>query len=129
MPRRIEADATTLKVGERLRQLRLEHNMSLAQLAEAAGISKGHLSSVEHGLAAITVETIARLARALDTTSPCLLTFPEEDDRAYIAELLRKMPDHEVAKLKRELTKTAKVAAKEAAKEAAKAAKEAAKTR
>jgi transcriptional regulator with XRE-family HTH domain len=125
MPRRIEADATTLKVGERLRQLRLEHNMSLAQLAEAAGISKGHLSSVEHGLAAITVETIARLARALDTTSPCLLTFPEEDDRAHIAEILRKMPDHEVAKLKRELTKTAKVAAKEAAK----AAKEAAKTR
>jgi transcriptional regulator with XRE-family HTH domain len=116
MPRRIEADATTLKVGERLRQLRLEHDMSLAQLADAAGISKGHLSSVEHGLAAITVETIARLARALETSSPYLVTFPEDDDRAYIAELLRKMSAQDIAKLKRELTKTAKVAAKEAAK-------------
>lgn len=116
MPRRIEADATTLKVGERLRQLRLEHNMSLAQLADAAGISKGHLSSVEHGLAAITVETIARLAQALETSSPYLLTFPEEDDRDYIVELLRKMSAQDVAKLKRELTKTVKVAAKEAAK-------------
>jgi transcriptional regulator with XRE-family HTH domain len=116
MPRRIEADATTLKVGERLRQLRLEHNMSLAQLADAAGISKGHLSSVEHGLAAITVETIARLAQALETSSPYLLTFPEEDDRDYIVELLRKMSAQDVAKLKRELTKTVKVATKEAAK-------------
>jgi len=123
MPRRIEADATTLKVGERLRHLRLEHDMSLAQLADVAGISKGHLSSVEHGLAAITVETIARLARALETSSPYLLTFPEEDDRAYIAELLRKMSAPDIARLKRELTKTAKVAAKEAAKVAKTAAK------
>ena len=118
MPRRIEADATTLKVGERLRALRLEHNMSLAQLAEAAGISKGHLSSVEHGLAAITVETIARLARALETSPPCILTFPEEDERAQIAELLRKMSTQDVTKLKRELTKTLKLAEKEAAKAA-----------
>lgn len=129
MPRRTEADATTLKVGERLRHLRLERNMSLAQLADIAGISKGHLSSVEHGLAAITVETIARLARALEMTSPNLLTFPEEDDRAHIAELLRKMPEHEVAKLKRDMAKAAKVTAKIAAKEAAKAAKESAKLR
>jgi predicted transcriptional regulator len=46
-------------------ELRLARNMSLADLANAAGLSKGHLSSVEHGLASITVETIAHIAKGL----------------------------------------------------------------
>ena len=123
MPRRIEADPTTLKVGERLRELRLERNMSLAELADVADLSKGHLSSVEHGLAAITIETISRLAKGLGVPSLYLLTFPGEDERDQVAELIRKLPAPDLAKLKRELTKIAKDAAKEAAKEAAKSAK------
>lgn len=123
MPRRIEADPTTLKVGERLRELRLERNLSLTELADAADISKGHLSSVEHGLAAITVQTISRLANGLGIPALYLLAFPGDDDRDQIAELVRKLPAPELAKLKRELTKMVKDAAKEAAKEAAKVAK------
>jgi hypothetical protein len=45
-----------------------------------------------------------------------LLTFPPDDERDQIAELIRRLPAQEVAKLKRELTKAAKDAAKEAAK-------------
>jgi transcriptional regulator with XRE-family HTH domain len=112
MPRRIEPDVTTLKVGKRLRELRLERNMSMSELADIAEISKGHLSSVEHGLTAITVQTIARLARALAVSAPSLLTFPDEDDRAEIAELLRKLPPYEIVKLRRELAKSAKETAK-----------------
>jgi transcriptional regulator with XRE-family HTH domain len=130
MPRRNEADPSTLKVGDRLRELRLERNMSLAELADAADLSKGHLSSVEHGLAAITIQTISRLAKGLDVSPLYLLTFPGDDDRDQIAELVRKLPAPELAKLKRELTKMVKDAAKEAAKVAAKEAarKEAAKS-
>src|SRR4051812_22955612 len=123
MPRRIEPDPSALKVGERLRELRLERNMSLADLADAAELSKGHLSSVEHGLAAITIQTISRLAKGLNVPALYLLTFPPDDERDQIAELVRKLPAQEVAKLRRELTKLAKEAAKEAAKETAKAAK------
>lgn len=116
MPRRIEPESSALKVGERLRELRLERNMSLAELADAADLSKGHLSSVEHGLAAITVQTISRLAKGLGVPALYLLTFPADDDRDQIAELVRKLPAAEVAKLRRELTKMVKDATKAAAK-------------
>lgn len=122
MPRRIEPDPSTTKVGERLRALRLERNMSLGELADAADLSKGHLSSVEHGLAAITVQTVSRLARGLGVPALYLLTFPADDDRDQIAELVRRLPATEVAKLRRELTKLTKDLAKASAK-AAKAAK------
>jgi transcriptional regulator with XRE-family HTH domain len=122
MPRRIEPDPSALKVGERLRDLRLERNMSLAELADAADLSKGHLSSVEHGLAAITVQTVSRLAKGLGVSALYLLTFPDDDERDQIAELVRKLPATEVTRLRRELTKLSKELAKVAAKEAAKAA-------
>ncbi len=118
MPRRTEPDAQTSKIGARLRELRLERNMSLGDLADAAEVSKGHLSSIEHGLAAITIQTISRLAKGLNLPPFYLLASPTEDDRDQVAELVRKLPPHEIVKLRRELTKTAKEAAKTAAKSA-----------
>lgn len=115
MPRRLEPDAYTSKVGARLRELRAERNMSLADLADASELSKGHLSSVEHGLAAITTQTIARLAKGLDVPPLYLLTFPNDNDRDQVVELLRKLQSRDVTKLRKELEKTAKVAAKAAA--------------
>ena len=115
MPRRLEPDAYTSKVGARLRELRAERNMSLADLADASELSKGHLSSVEHGLAAITTQTIARLAKGLDVPPLYLLTFPNDNDRDQVVELLRKLQPRDVTKLRKELEKTAKVAAKAAA--------------
>jgi transcriptional regulator with XRE-family HTH domain len=122
MPRRAEPDATALKVGERLRALRLERNMSLADLADASGLSKGHLSSVEHGLAAITIQTIERLAKGLGLSPLYVITFPGDAEHDQVAELVRKLPSNEVVKLRRELTKAVKEAAKAAKPTAAKTA-------
>jgi transcriptional regulator with XRE-family HTH domain len=116
MPRRLEADPYTAKIGARLRELRLERNMSLGDLADAADVSKGHLSSIEHGLAAITIQTISRLAKGLGLPPFYLIASPADDERDHVAELVRKLPSHEVVKLRRELTKAAKEAAKTAAK-------------
>ncbi len=118
MPRRTEPDTQTAKIGARLRELRLERNMSLSDLADASDVSKGHLSSIEHGLAAITIQTISRLAKGLGLPPLYLLASPADDDRDHVAELVRKLPAHEIVKLRRELTKTAKEAAKTAAKAA-----------
>lgn len=115
MPRRTEPDPQTAKIGARLRELRAERNMSLGDLADAAEVSKGHLSSIEHGLAAITVQTISRLAKGLGLPPFYLLASPTEDDRDQVAELVRKLPAHEIVKLRRELVKSAKEAAKTAA--------------
>ena len=118
MPRRTESDPQTAKIGARLRELRTERNMSLGDLSDAAEVSKGHLSSIEHGLAAITIQTISRLAKGLGLPPFYLLTSPGDDDRDQIAELIRKLPTPEIVKLRRELTKSAKEAAKTASKAA-----------
>jgi transcriptional regulator with XRE-family HTH domain len=103
MPRRTTPDPFATQVGARIRELRLERGMSLAQLADASALSKGHLSSVEHGLAAITIQTIERLARGFDLPPLYVLTFPGDDERAHTAELLRSLTNEQVRKVRREL--------------------------
>ena len=103
MPRRTEPTPSTTKVGARIRELRLARNMSLGDLADASLLSKGHLSSVEHGLAAITVETVLRVAQGLDVPPLYILTFVEDDERARIVDQIRDVPRHELTKLRREL--------------------------
>ncbi|MDC3953463.1 helix-turn-helix domain-containing protein [Polyangium jinanense] len=105
MPRRSTPEPYAAKIGARLRELRVERGVSLGQVADASQLSKGHLSSIEHGLAAITVPTIFRIAQALELPPLYLFTFPDEDERARVAELVRKMPTREVAKVRRELAK------------------------
>ncbi|WP_136923864.1 helix-turn-helix domain-containing protein [Polyangium aurulentum] len=103
MPRRTTPSPFGFKVGARIRQLRLERGLSLAEVADAGLLSKGHLSSVEHGLAAITIETIEKIARALGLLPMDLLTFPGDDMRAEVGDLVRSMPTRELPKLRREL--------------------------
>lgn len=103
MPRRTTPDPYAQQVGARIRELRLERNMSLADLADAGALSKGHLSSVEHGLAAITIGTIQRIAQAFDLPPLYLLAFAAEDEYAKVAELLRDLPVAEVKKVRRQL--------------------------
>ncbi len=103
MPRRNTPDPYAQQVGARIRELRLERNMSLANLAEASALSKGHLSSVEHGLAAITTGTIQRLAQGFDLPPLYILAFAAEDEYAKIVELLRDLPIADVKKVRRQL--------------------------
>nr|WP_275939250.1 helix-turn-helix transcriptional regulator [Polyangium spumosum] len=92
-----------MKVGARIRELRKEHGKSLQDLADASAISKGHLSSIEQGLAAITIETVERIARALDIPPYCVMTFPADDEVNRIADLARKVPKGERRKLRKDL--------------------------
>jgi len=103
MPRRSEPDPFAQQVGARIRELRLERNLSLAGLADASGLSKGHLSSVEHGLAAITIQTIERLAEGFELPPLYVLTFAAEDERAHVVELLRYLPNNEVKKIRKQI--------------------------
>lgn len=103
MPRRTSPDPYAQQVGARIRELRFERNMSLADLADASELSKGHLSSVEHGLAAITIGTIRRLAQGFDLPPLYILAFAAEDEYAKVAELLRSMSTADVKKVRRQL--------------------------
>jgi len=69
-----EAGDADLRVGRRLRALRLERNLGLAELAQRAGISVGALSQIERGLSSLRVRVLWPLAAALDIEPHSLLT-------------------------------------------------------
>jgi len=55
-------------LGTTIRQLRLQHNLTIAAVSERAGISRGMLSKIENSLAATSLETLEQLANALGVT-------------------------------------------------------------
>ena len=61
-------------VGKRIRLVRLTRELTQAELADAAGISRSFLSLIEHGAHGIDVVRLFRLAAALDMPLTDLLT-------------------------------------------------------
>ncbi|GEO86156.1 MULTISPECIES: helix-turn-helix domain-containing protein [Alphaproteobacteria] len=66
-----EAD---IMVGRRIRALRLESGLSLAELAARAGISIGALSQIERGMTSLRVKVIWPLAAALNVEPSVLIS-------------------------------------------------------
>jgi transcriptional regulator with XRE-family HTH domain len=65
-PRLGEESQPVLKlIGQRLRAVRQERGLSLAQVAGAAGLTRGFLSQVELGDASASVSSLVKLASAL----------------------------------------------------------------
>jgi transcriptional regulator with XRE-family HTH domain len=83
--------------------LRKERGISLTQLADATQVSKGHLSSIEQGLASITIETVTRIAIGINISPTFMLGFPEEDIYARILDLVARLPKRELKRLLRVL--------------------------
>jgi transcriptional regulator with XRE-family HTH domain len=105
MPRRTVPHPFVARVGARVRQLRDERNMSLAEVATASSISKGNLSRIEHGLTGMTLGTVERLAKALELSPLYVYAFPEDDEFVKIAELIRRLPPSYLEKLQQLLIK------------------------
>jgi transcriptional regulator with XRE-family HTH domain len=55
-------------LGSTIRHLRLQHSLTIADVALRAGISKGMLSKIENGLASASLDTLEQLANALGVT-------------------------------------------------------------
>jgi addiction module HigA family antidote len=56
--------------GEILMELYLRpHGVSIAKFAEAAGVTRKHMSAIVNGRSAITAEAAARIATVLGTTA------------------------------------------------------------
>ncbi len=58
-------DAMSVDVGQRLRAMRAERNLSLRNLAARSGLSANALSNIERGQTSATVSTLYKLADAL----------------------------------------------------------------
>ncbi|HQE92783.1 MAG TPA: helix-turn-helix transcriptional regulator [Anaerolineae bacterium] len=62
------------RFGDKLRALRIKHNMTLKQLAEAVGHSAhGYISELESGKKKPTAEFVLKIARLFNVTTDELL--------------------------------------------------------
>jgi len=73
-------------LGARVRQLRRQQDLSVADLAGAAGLSTGMLSKIENGQISPSLTSISALAQALNVPISSLFALAEErQDCSYVA--------------------------------------------
>lgn len=73
MPARRPADNDGASVGGRLRAVREAKGVTLAALAERAGLTKGFISQMERGLSQASVTSLQRICAALDLPPGAIL--------------------------------------------------------
>ncbi|MFE9914144.1 helix-turn-helix domain-containing protein [Micromonospora sp. NPDC005553] len=64
-------------LGDRLRDLRQQHSLTLRQLATAADVSPALLSQIENGATDPSLSTLRKLAQVFDTSIAELFSEPE----------------------------------------------------
>lgn len=55
-----------LKIGRKIRQIRLQNGLTLEKMAEQTGLTKSYLSMVELGKKSPPIATLSKIAHALD---------------------------------------------------------------
>ncbi len=75
-------DAVSVNIGERLRALREERNISMRSLATRSGLSANALSMIERGKASPSVSTLYKLAEALGISITAF--FSSDADRKQV---------------------------------------------
>jgi transcriptional regulator with XRE-family HTH domain len=101
MPRRDSPDDLFLSIGERVKAFRLAAGLTQEEVAEAL-TRKGHISSLEHGLANPTVETLQRIAEALeglDVEIVDLVVSPEKSRRHAVIALSRTLSEEALGEI------------------------------
>ncbi len=83
-------------LGSTIRQLRSRHGLTIADVADRAGISRGMLSKIENAQTATSLETLAQIASALGVTLSNL--FSNYDKPRGGAQLVKKGEGMEVVR-------------------------------
>jgi len=86
------------RIGKMLRARRLEHSLTLDELAQKTNLSRGFLSQVENNKASPSLSSLVTLAHALDSEVSDFLRVPVQDSIAsYAAHREQyKVPDNDV---------------------------------
>jgi transcriptional regulator with XRE-family HTH domain len=64
--------------GKAVRRLRTERGVSQERFAADAGISRTYMSEIERGVTMVSLDSIARIARALELSMAALLRHVED---------------------------------------------------
>ena len=76
------------KLGNKIRILRKAVGLTQAALAEAADISINFMGCIERGERAPSIETIDKLAKALNISPKEFFEFPDSEDEAIVSETI-----------------------------------------
>ena len=105
-----ESDSVDIALlGQRIRLVRTDRGMTLANVARETGLSTGFLSQVENGLTNVSLGALYRIAGALRTTAPELLVQGAEPIVSVVRRdegVWRSADDAEPPQLARMLTST-----------------------
>ncbi|MEO1918849.1 MAG: XRE family transcriptional regulator [Paracoccaceae bacterium] len=71
--------ASSLDLGERVRELRKARGWTLEQTARQVGLARSTLSKIENGQMSPTFEAVRKLASGMNITIPQLFTAPRSD--------------------------------------------------
>ncbi len=88
-----DAKVHMLYLGQKLRKLRKEQNLTQLELAHQVGITNGQISTIERGVSSPSLATLHRIAQALNVP----MTEFFEDERQKEVELVRKGKGRKVA--------------------------------
>lgn len=73
MPRREQTTPLLAAVGARVREARIGNGWTLKDISTMTGLGHGQLSDIENGRVNVTVETLARVALALQVPMTSLI--------------------------------------------------------
>ncbi len=86
-------DSLVVRVGMRIRKLRLEQHISIRDFGKKAGLNPFHVMAIELGQLAANTRTLRLIASALGVSSLDILNCDaENDDLGYLIELMRTKP-------------------------------------
>ena len=80
----VESDVRKLKLGEKIRELRLKRSRTLREVAETTGLSIPLLSQVENNAVSPPVATLLRIAKALEVGISYFFREEESRERAVV---------------------------------------------
>ena len=75
------------ELGKRIKKFRLQRKLSLQDLAEKTGFTKGYLSKVENSSKAPPVSTLAMVAKALNVTISEILGEEKKEDSICLVKM------------------------------------------
>lgn len=87
-------DSLVVRVGMRIRKLRMEQGVSLRDFGKRASVHPFHVMAIELGQLAANTKTLRSIATALGVAPLDLLNHDTDgDDLGHLVELMRKQPD------------------------------------
>ncbi|GHT92250.1 XRE family transcriptional regulator [Betaproteobacteria bacterium] len=96
MPEHATANSLERYLGATIKDIRLSHGLTIADIAARSGISRGMLSRIENAQTASSLDTLSRLAQALGVSLAAL--FRGYDTKDGSAQMVKKGEGMEVVR-------------------------------